>query len=53
MTIPAGGDLEMREVGRDADGRELALDRRLFIQLHAFSGSEDSAPLVAAAALSA
>jgi chlorite dismutase len=46
--MPVADELDMREVGRAADGRELVLDRRLFMQLHVFSGSEDTGELIAA-----
>jgi chlorite dismutase len=41
-------ELDLREVGRSANGGELALDRRLFMQLHAFRGSEETSVLISA-----
>ena len=39
--------LDIREKGRAADGREIALDRRLFMQLLAFGDCRDTALLTA------
>ena len=46
MTETTG--LDIREKGRAADGREIALDRRLFMQLLAFGDCRDTALLTAA-----
>ncbi len=46
-----GGDesaIDVRERGRDADGRPIRSDRRLFMQLLAFGNAHDTAPLVEA-----
>ena len=40
--------LDIREHGRAADGRDLAVDRRLFIQFSAFGNCRDAAPLITA-----
>ncbi len=40
--------LDISEKGRSADGAPLASDRRLFMQLLAFGGCTDSAPVIAA-----
>jgi len=48
---PEGNELEgvdVAEHGRSADGETTSLDRRLFMQLHAYGASRDSAALVAA-----
>jgi chlorite dismutase len=42
------GDADVAEHGRTADGEPTSLDRRLFMQLHAFGGVGDTAPLAAA-----
>lgn len=42
------GGLDLREKSRTTDGRELSLDRRLFMQLQAFSGCGDTGELVSA-----
>jgi chlorite dismutase len=41
---------DVAEHGRTADGGTTSLDRRLFMQLHAFGGAGESAPLVSALA---
>ncbi len=41
-------ELEIREIGRAPDGGELALDRRLYMQLHVFRGNADTVALIAA-----
>ncbi|HVS15187.1 MAG TPA: chlorite dismutase family protein [Thermoanaerobaculia bacterium] len=41
-------ELDLRERSRTGDGREHALDRRLFLQLLAFGGVRETAPLAAA-----
>ena len=38
-----GGEADVAEHGRTAEGEPTSLDRRLFMQLHAFSGAGDSA----------
>jgi chlorite dismutase len=38
--------LDLREKSRTGDGHSQTLDRRLFMQLLAFGGSEDSTPLI-------
>jgi chlorite dismutase len=40
--------LDIREHGRTADGRDIALDRRLFVQFLAFGNCRDLAPLTGA-----
>jgi chlorite dismutase len=40
--------IDIREHGRAPDGRDLAVDRRLFIQFSAFGHCRDTAPLIAA-----
>jgi len=40
--------VDVAEHGRTADGETTSLDRRLYMQLHAFGGAGDTAPLVAA-----
>jgi chlorite dismutase len=40
--------VDVSEHGRSADGETTSLDRRLFMQLHAFGGAGDTAELVAA-----
>jgi len=50
MNPEAPDGLDIRERSRTPDGRTLALDRRLFMQLFAFGGSDDSAPLAQALA---
>jgi len=42
------GDADVAEHGRTAEGGTTSLDRRLFMQLHAFGGARDTSPLVAA-----
>jgi len=42
------GDADVAEHGRSAAGETIALDRRLFMQLHAFGGARDTQALVAA-----
>jgi hypothetical protein len=39
-------EIDVVEHGRTAEGETLSLDRRLFMQLHAFGGSRDTRPLV-------
>jgi len=46
---PSDG-LDIREKSQTADGRTLVLDRRLFMQLVAFGGSDDSTSLMSALA---
>ena len=41
-------DADVAEHGRTAEGETISLDRRLFMQLHAFGGAGDTAPLVSA-----
>lgn len=41
-------DVDVSEHGRSADGETRSLDRRLFMQLHAFGGALGTGPLVAA-----
>jgi chlorite dismutase len=43
-----GGAADVAEHGRTADGETTSLDRRLFMQLHAFGGVADTQPLAAA-----
>lgn len=45
MSQESTDSLDIRERSRTTDGRSLALDRRLYMQLHAFGGSDDSASL--------
>jgi chlorite dismutase len=48
---PEGSEQEgvdVAEHGRSAEGETTSLDRRLFMQLHAYGGSHDTAALVAA-----
>jgi len=40
--------VDVAEHGRSADGETTSLDRRLFMQLHAFGGAHDTGSLVAA-----
>ena len=40
--------VDVAEHGRSADGETTSLDRRLYMQLHAYGGAGDTAPLVAA-----
>lgn len=40
--------LDISEQGRTADGQVVRLDRRLFMQLHAFGGCLDTAPVIEA-----
>ncbi|RMG95135.1 MAG: hypothetical protein D6706_12770 [Chloroflexi bacterium] len=42
--------VDVREKGRGADGKPISLDRRLFMQLLAFGGCGDPAPLIEALA---
>ncbi len=42
------GEADVAEHGRTADGETTSLDRRLFMQLHAFGGAGDTAALVSA-----
>ena len=39
---------DVAEHGRSADGETTSLDRRLFMQLHAFTGASDTGSLTAA-----
>jgi hypothetical protein len=48
MNSDISDGLDIRERSRTEDGRSLFLDRRLFMQLFAFGGSADPAPLVRA-----
>ena len=41
-------DVDVAEHGRSADGEVTSLDRRLFMQLHAYGGARDSAALSSA-----
>jgi Chlorite dismutase len=41
-------DADVAEHGRSADGETTSLDRRLFMQLHAFGGAHDTQALVSA-----
>jgi chlorite dismutase len=43
-------ELDVSEHGRTAEGEETSLDRRLFMQLHAFGGATDTKRLVSALA---
>jgi chlorite dismutase len=43
-------EVDVSEHGRSAEGETTSLDRRLFMQLHAFGGAGDSAELVSALA---
>ena len=43
------GGLSLAERGKTADGAPQSLDRRLFVQLHAYTGCADAAPLAAEA----
>ena len=47
VTLPKPG-LDIREKGRSSSGEPIALDRRLFMQLLAFSGVRDLDPLIGA-----
>jgi chlorite dismutase len=40
--------VDVAEHGRSADGETISLDRRLYMQLHAYGGARDTAALVAA-----
>ncbi len=40
--------VDVAEHGRSADGETTSLDRRLFMQLHAYGGARDTASLIAA-----
>ncbi|MGH3126351.1 MAG: hypothetical protein ACRDPX_00380, partial [Gaiellaceae bacterium] len=40
--------VDVAEHGRSAEGETTSLDRRLFMQLHAYGGSHDTATLTAA-----
>ncbi len=42
------GSIDVTEHGRSADGETITLDRRLYMQLHAFGGVRDTAELVRA-----
>jgi chlorite dismutase len=42
------GEADVAEHGRSADGETTSLDRRLYMQLHAFGGTSDTAALSAA-----
>jgi chlorite dismutase len=44
----AAESVDVAEHGRAADGETTSLDRRLFMQLHAYGGAHDSATLIAA-----
>ena len=50
MSQESTDNLDLGERSQTADGRSLRLERRLYMQLHAFGSSEDSAPLVEALA---
>ncbi len=50
MSQPAGEGLDIREKSQTADGQTHYLDRRLFMQLLAFGGSQDTSQLVQALA---
>ena len=41
-------EADVYEHGRTAEGEQTSLDRRLFMQLHAFGGATDTVPLVSA-----
>jgi chlorite dismutase len=45
-------NVDVAEHGRTADGEPISLDRRLYMQLHAFGGAWDSAQLISALAAS-
>ena len=48
---PEGDELEGADVaehGRSADGEPTSLDRRLYMQLHAYGGARDTGELIAA-----
>ena len=40
--------VDVTEHGRSADGETISLDRRLYMQLHAYGGARDTAALIAA-----
>ena len=40
--------VDVAEHGRSADGETISLDRRLYMQLHAYGGARDTAALIAA-----
>ncbi len=42
------GSADVAEHGRSADGRTTSLDRRLYMQLHAYGGARDTPALIAA-----
>jgi chlorite dismutase len=46
--IDGGGDADVAEHGRTAEGEPTTLDRRLFMQLHGFGGVSDTASLASA-----
>ncbi len=48
MSHEASNSLDIREQSRTTDGRPMTLDRRLYMQLYAFGGCDDAAPLIAA-----
>jgi len=48
IQIPEQDELEIGEQGKNASGESVSLDRRLFMQLLAFGGVQDSELLVAA-----
>lgn len=48
MSVEELEQVDIREKGRDVDGQPISSDRRLFMQLLAYGGSEDSAVLVEA-----
>jgi chlorite dismutase len=45
---PDAEGVDVAEHGRSADGETTTLDRRLFMQLHAFGGARDTGALIAA-----
>jgi hypothetical protein len=45
---PDAERVDVAEHGRGADGEQTTLDRRLFMQLHAFGGARDTQALIAA-----
>ena len=48
LETDGAGDVDVAEHGTTADGEPTTLDRRLFMQLHAFGGAGDTAPFTAA-----
>ena len=46
--VPEAESADVAEHGRSADGESTTLDRRLYLQLHAFGGARDTEALIAA-----